>query len=234
MGYWTAKYSEIEPRLKDFLKVGDSGNVSNVALDLLNRAQDYLWQYKAWGYLQKVASVTMTNNTGSMPSGFGRLLSVYLDSNGDGLAEVQYYENHSDITRTYSMAATFASATGYTWTITMPNAPSTIKIRYMPEIAAFAGTGTEYSVFPAQLLLLTAMKIHLQEIGSDGNDYQMIGQALADEMRDFTQAIHKMNPPRSISIRDGVGQGIGISGMTLGGEDIASYPTSNLPNDYRG
>jgi hypothetical protein len=233
MGYWTAKYSEIEPRLKDFIKAGDNGNVTNVALDLLNRAQDYLWQYKAWGYLQKVASVTMTNSTGSMPSGFGRLLSVYLDSNNDGIPEIQYYENHSDITRTYSMAATFVTATGYTWTITMPNAPGTIKVRYMPEITAFTGTGTEYSVFPAQLLLITAMKIHLQEIGADSNDLQAVINAWSEEIRDFTQAIHKMNPPRGISVRDGVGQQVGISGMDISGDDIASYPTSNLPNDYR-
>lgn len=232
MSYWTTKYSDVAPRLKDWLRVGDGGNVSDVALDLLNRAQDWLWQYKAWPYLAKTIQLTLTNNAVTLPSDFGRVIDVYDDSNGDGYPDKRYFENNWDITRRYTLTDSFATATGHSWVMTFNNPAAAPYLKYQKLLTAFAGTGTEYSFFPAQLIIRAAQIIHYDEKGIEGSDYSALKQSLEDELRDYQQATVQTNSARSVPLRDNVGQIVSVEHISLSGAGDAGYPTNALPRDY--
>ena len=83
MGAWDAKVSDIYSELEDWLNVR-GGAVSDPILSLINRARESIWQYKPWDYLVKTQTLTLINNSASLPADFGRILQVGYDSNGDG------------------------------------------------------------------------------------------------------------------------------------------------------
>jgi hypothetical protein len=169
----TVTYATIQSRLLDFLTVANDGNVANVALDLLNRAQQYLWQLSDWRGIVKTSPLAVSSSLEAVaPADFGRLLSMWWDANGDGVPDGFFDEmGGHDPARAVSVISSFDKATGYSTKFRFSVSPqSAPNLTYVALLEDFAGTGTEYSFFPAELLLKCAEMLHLEEHGSRQNE----------------------------------------------------------------
>lgn len=176
-------------RLTDWLQY-EGGEVTNLPLDLLNRAQDSLWRYRRWDDLVKRSSaLSITNKVATVPADFkGVFMRLGSDLDGDGRLDFFYYpKDNTD--NGYEMRDTFDKDTGHTYTFTFYNTPSyDVYMEYMVYLEDFTGTGTEYTFFPGDLLLVEAQYIHIVETGKVGNEYQAITNRRSELIRDYEQA----------------------------------------------
>lgn len=187
------KYSEFSPILTDWLRE-EGGTVEDLTLSLINRAQDELWMYRAWDYLCKYQSLTLSSLTATLPSDFGgRICRIYCDTNSDNKPD-RYYHKDGPVDSGYKIVDTFATATGHSVAITFFSTPPSTPVMVYPAILSdFAGTGTEYTYFPADLLIATAQKIHIEEADLVGNEYQAILNRQAQLLRDYEQSHQYQN-----------------------------------------
>lgn len=231
MGYWTATYSEIQPRLTDWLVITGGGAVSNIELDLLNRAQEWLWQYRPWEALQATAALTVSSRVATLPADYGRLLQVYADLDGDGRPD-WYFENKSDDpARHFTLVTTFAKATGRTFAIHFTGQQQyNPYARYVKTLEAFTGTGTEYSFFPADILLRCAQKLHLEDKGDRGNEYATLNASFFEALLIYENQEHAgaMIHPTT---KDSAGNTVYPHDVGLDGWDTQGYRNRGYSND---
>jgi hypothetical protein len=229
-------FSNIKNALLDWMDDQDNtgGNVSDTALLLLNRAQDSLERQYAWDMLVKDAALTLggaDGRTANLPTDYGEVLAVYIDSNSDGKPDFFYYRDSSDVSNSYKMRFTFVPATGFAGTIQFQSTPqNTPYIRYKVKLADFAGTGTEYSFFPFDLLLLEAQYIHIVESGLVGPDYAAIEKRRKEVLRDFRQEHQFKNNDMRCVQNDARGYPIYNGGYSMTGE--VEPPRDGFANDY--
>lgn len=129
--------------------------VVSLPLEYANRAQDSLWSEPAtgWDYLTRTAALTITNLVASMPTGFGVMLRVYTDADGDGKAD-RYYFKDGKLLEGFKFIDAFAKATGHAFTIQFYQSPeSTVYLDYQIKLDEFSGSSTEYLFFPKNLML---------------------------------------------------------------------------------
>ena len=216
-GFHSDLYATIEKRLLDWLPYADTGgNVTNLAKDLLNRAQRELWQYRAWENLIKRQDLTLTAKAASLPADFGRVVSVFHDTDGDGMPDFYYFNRSAYADNGYRIADVFVKATGHAWTITFWASPSsTPTLEYQAILEDFAGTGTEYSFFPGDLLMLTAQKIHGAEADMVGAEFGVNKQAWQESIRDYEQANQWVNINSEMNLVDAVGQTVEMETFDL-------------------
>ena len=187
MGAWDAKVSDIYSELEDWLNVR-GGAVSDPILSLINRARESIWQYKPWDYLVKTQTLTLINNSASLPADFGRILQVGYDSNGDGILDWHFHRNDSRQDRSYRIDASFSVTAGYSFTIIFPQTPSnTLLMRYVIDIGKCTEQ-THYLGFPANLIMRKAQLIHVIDNNQKDSETQRIKDDYEEEMRDFIQA----------------------------------------------
>ena len=190
MSYYNETYANIENRLNDWLQVS-GGSVSNLALDLLNRAQDSLWEFDNWQQLVKEQDLTLTDNACSLPADFGKVIAVGHDSDGDGKMDFWYFQDSPHADTGYKIRDTFTKAAGHSWTITFFTSPSnTVTLIYQVVLSDFEDSETaEYSFFPADLLLLEAQYIHLVDSGQvDANEHKALVSRRWEKLTDYWQA----------------------------------------------
>jgi hypothetical protein len=194
---WHDDYTSIYNLVSDFIDF-EGGNVSNLALDTINRAVQNLVNRRNWDFLVKDAALTITNKTGSLPSDLGKIIQVYHDSDGDGMPDWYYYRNSKRDDHRYTVDYGFAKATGYAPTITFADGPqSTPRIKYQVYVDKFTGTGTEYSAFPANVVIAETMMLHAAEKGWNDGEYALLKDSWAKTIRDFEQAHqYQNNEPR--------------------------------------
>lgn len=187
MGAWDAKVSDIYSELSDWGNIR-GGAVSAPILSLINRARESIWQYKPWDYLVKTQTLTLVNNTASLPADFGRILHVGYDSNGDGIPDWYFYRNDKRSDRSYKIDSEFSITTGYTFTISFPQTPSnTLQIKYIVDIGKCTDQ-EHFLAFPANLVMRKAQLIHVIDNNQKDSETQRIKDDYDEEMRDFIQA----------------------------------------------
>ena len=210
-------YSTFSKRLTDWLNTS-GGEVTNLPLDLLNRAQYRLWAYRAWEGLIVHQSLTLSSNASALPSDFaGAVVRVYIDTNSDGKPDMYFYRN-GNASSGYKLVDVFVKATGHAWTITFFATPAANPVIVYPKaLPDFDGTGTEYSFFPPDLLLAAAKAIHIEESDLVGPEYQAVLNSYAALLRDYEQANQYQNTELRMVQLDDAGDEIGVDDYDLTG-----------------
>jgi hypothetical protein len=226
-------YSDIKNAYLDWMddQENTGGNVSDNALSTLNRAQANLERYDSWDLLVKDAALSLSGVTANLPSDYGEMIGVYIDTNSDGKPDFWYYRDSTDCSNGYKIRTTFAKATGYSGTITFYGTPqNTPYIRYKPKLTAFTGSGTEYSFFPFDLLLVEAQYIHITESGLVGPDYDAIRTRRKELLRDFRQEHQYKNHDMRIVQNDDRGYPVYNGGYSMTGD--MPVTKDGFDNDY--
>jgi hypothetical protein len=143
------RYSEVAPRLINWLEVANTGNanIANLALDLLNRACASL-QLEAptgWDYLTVDRyALTLSGTSGlecALPADCGVILKVYTDPTGTEKPTI-YYHKDGRINTGFKLASAFAieglsTDSGVTFTPVDGFSATKIKFFYAPISAPF-------------------------------------------------------------------------------------------------
>lgn len=218
MGYHADTYTEFQNRIQDWLNAAGTGaNISDLPLDLANRAQMWLTMYKPWSDMIKVTTLTVTDNEASMPSDFARLVSVYYDVDSDGKPEGYYY-NQGRINGGYKLVDSFTKDSGHSRKIVFFNTLSqTPVLKYQFKLDDFTGSGTEYSFFPGNLLLRTAQRLHIVETGLTDREMLILIDEQKKDLRDYEQAHHYVDAEMRLSINDDNGLEIDTYAVDLAG-----------------
>jgi len=230
--YRNRQYSEFSPILTDWLRE-EGGTVTDLTKSLLNRAQDWLWQYRAWDELIKYQQITLSaTNTITLPSTYGGILmQVFCDTDGDGKPDRYYYKDGQNASG-YRLESTFAKATGHSVILRFfSTPPANPYIKFPVLLTDFAGTGTEYTFFPADLLIATAQMIHIQEADLVGNEYQAIIDKQAALLRDYEQSHQHQNVEMNMRQTDEAGEDIENDSFDLDGGRDSRY-VSDYDNSY--
>jgi hypothetical protein len=220
-------YSTFSKRLTDWLNTA-GGEVTNLTLDLFNRAQYRLMTYRPWEGLIVRQSLTLSSTkTSALPTDFtGTVISVYIDTDADGKPDMYFYRNGNP-SNGYRLTNVFVKATGHSWTITFFATPSPNPVIVYPKaLPDFAGTGTEYSFFPPDLLLAAAKAIHIEESDLVGDEYQAVLNNYATLLRDYEQANQYQNTEMRMAVLDDSGDEVGVDDYDMCGgseTDVAGF-----------
>jgi len=217
------KYSDIANRFKECLPRSNQGDfVEDFALDFLNRANRSLNAYRPWKLLvKKRQTLTLTDRANVLTTTYpdlARIISVYEDTNADGLPDTYYYEKASSMSRGYCISESYSKDTGWARTLTFYSSPSdTVYIDYIALLPDFTGTETEYSFFPGELLFAKAMILYLEFDGRVGTtEYKLLQNRFIEEERDFTQA-QVENYDIRMEPKDDAGNPVFTDSYSLGG-----------------
>lgn len=230
--YRNRPYSEFSPILTDWLRE-EGGAVTDLTLSLLNRAQDWLYQYRAWDELIKYLQLTLSaTNTITLPATYGGiLLAVFCDTNGDGKSDKYYYKD-APVDCGYRLENTFAKATGHSTLLRFfSTPPENPYIKYPVLLDDFTGASTEYSFFPADLLIATAQMIHIQEADLVGNEYQAVVDKQAVLLRDYELSHQHQNIEMNMRQTDESGNEIENDSYDLDGGRDSRY-VDDFENSY--
>lgn len=157
--------SDIKNELNDWLNVR-GGDVTDMALSLINQAIEQLWNRRPWDVLLKTATLSLTNNIAPLPADFGRLVYIGSDLDGDGVVDWYYSNGDRNTKKRYDFESTLSSTNQITLSVKFNDTPQqTPKICYVVKLNKVVND-TDYLFFPASLVLVTAQKIH--EKDNDG------------------------------------------------------------------
>jgi hypothetical protein len=211
-------YATIINRLNDWLNVA-GGNVSDIGLDLMNRAQARLQREVEWDGRIYRHTCVMTGLSTPMPDNFLQEVRVFHDLNGDGKPDYFYYQN-GDAQNGYKKEDVFALATGHVITFTFFSPlQGTPIVEYIPVLADFTGTGTEYSYFPGELILKLAQLIHSEEMPDDmtNGGLKAIEKSYQMQLQEYRRAHYGANRDTKRIITDYHGNSIRPGNMSLDG-----------------
>jgi hypothetical protein len=231
MGYFSSTYLiDIRPVLLDWLtNSGSSKNVTDLPLSLANRAQKNLWAKKPWVGLVKTTSLALTNGRAFLPNDFGRIVDVHADMDGNGVGDYWLYEGDS-YDRGYKIEPYFTKESGpinrIAFNYAQPVAP---RMRYQKMLEDFTGTGTEYSFFPSELVIIEAQRINTLGKGNI-KEYQAFNAAFIECYQDYCNSAQWVNHDNEPRINDRFGYEISSESFSLGGNTQGPY--SELPNGY--
>ena len=115
--YRATTYISLENRLNDWLRVSSAGgNISNRALDLLNRAQEDLTMHRAWNDMLYNVALTVSDNLATLPSDMARIVDVFYDTDSDGKKEGGWY-HRGPRNKGFNIITSGDNTTGYTYQI---------------------------------------------------------------------------------------------------------------------
>lgn len=232
---WTANISDIRARLRLTMAYNSQGgDISNLDLDYINRAKDWLCQYRPWDFLVNYATLTVPDSRiCDLPTDLQSILEVYLDVNGDGKPDLWFYANSPEVMQRYKLIPSYDPATGTTLQIQFPpnaylsNNPT---LKYIFLVNDYTGTGTEISFFPPNLLLRTAQKLYVEDRGIDDTKAAMIIKGQAEDVRFFEQMIQNQNQDMDLTIKNRYGVPVKIYGQPMDGSNIRTGYSPYLPS----
>ena len=226
-------YESIENRFKDWLLSNNTGgNVDDVTLSIINSAQNSLWLRYNWQYLVKEYSLSTTADPQALPTDCGKIIRVSHDSDNDGRFDFDYYNDTRDTARGYKLRDAFTKAAGHVQTIEFFNSPShTPVLVYQMELDQFTGTGTEYSFFPLDLIMLRAQITYMGESGLVDGELDRILVLYKEFLTDYVQSHQYNNTDPVFEVNDYEGNRIEFDGMSLNG-DIERANVSHYEPDY--
>lgn len=237
MAYWDASALDVYNRLGDWLQYNATdNNVENLPLDLIIRAENKLWEERDWLIFTKESDLTLSSKAATLPSDFGRMIYVYHDDDDDGIPDFYYYLNDLDSTRRYTISVTINRTTGLSKTITFANDPSsTPTIRYVADFDDL--TTSNYStaklIFPAELTLLTAQKIHILDRGLKNERDKLTIEEQERALIKFIGANEGRNIASRQYPRDAEGVEVILPKHTLDGYRSVAPSSRGRANDYR-
>jgi len=206
------------------------GNVSDLASDLLNRAQYQIWEANAWDRTVKNGLLTIANKSASLPSDFGREIFVYSDYDNDGKPDRRYYRD-GDTNTGYRIIDTFDKTTGHNKAITFfGDTESNMYIRYVPVLEDMVNDA-DYSYFPSDLVLAKAQIIHISENGGDGNELNPLMLQFDKMMLDYIQRTQYKNNNMDMTVNDLQGNEISNPSYSLSDGESYNADYSDEPND---
>lgn len=229
MAFNNGKISDIRKRLQDWLVYSVNGsNVPNLDLDLLNRANQWLQDYRRWDSLVKTITLTMdeTGRVAILPTDVKAIIDVYVDSTVVGLPLIHFYEDDNDVAIKYTKQYTYDDTTGGFWTITFPSVSpllSNPKMKYvsiLPDFVGYDNEGNEiveYSFFPPELLLRCAQKLFAEEKGMTGDNINGILASFNEQLKIYEQMAQFNNQKPDLTPKNKFGMPTKIMGHTMNG-----------------
>jgi hypothetical protein len=216
MGFWNAKVSDIKSELTDWLKTR-GGSVSDLPLSLINRARQRIWSHRPWDFFITTGTLTLSNNSASLPTDMGAIVQIYHDSDSDGKPDWFYYRNDARVDHRYVITAAFTLAADPVWTITFPSSPASSPIvRYMKAIEnCTADTNRLY--FPAELVMRCAQLCHIIEKNLRGNEISVIRDDYERLLIDFEQLCQNSNNAMDMQLVDNIGDPIQTESYDIDG-----------------
>lgn len=211
---------------------------TNLGLVVLNQAKDWLCMYKPWRDLRLDTQLTLgADRKCTLPSDFGCMISVWIDPSGIGKPMWFYTLNDNDIARRYSDETTYSAAAGWTRKIVFPSStylPQNPYITYSKVIADYTGTGTEFSFFPKNIMLVVAKKMLQDFYGVPANqDPGWINMRVNEEIKMFEGYAYNTNVSLDMSVHDRFGNPVFIQGASLDGSRARiNRPSPFLPSTF--
>lgn len=235
MPVWKEPISQIRKRLNDTMVFSSTGwKMENEDLDLLNRAQQWLAQYKEWTIMTKRSVLTIASDrTAAIPVDANSIKAIYADLDGSGIPAVFYTLEDIDIAKRYLFINNFDKSTGHSWSIQFPNEAiiqGTLYIVYSFVLPDFEGTeAAEYSFFPPNLLLRCAQKIHCEDKGITGDSAVLLVNAFNEELRKFEMNAQLNNVSYDMTPHNAYGVPVKMTGYNLqnGSGNGGHYPYKN-------
>ena len=234
MGYRTETYAQIANRLRGLLRYNSTGTyVTDLALDYLNRAQNWLTKYRNWSELTTRLQLTLSGNSATLPVDFAKLETFAIDTNGDGKFE-RYLGRNGSRDKGYYITNNFSKDTGHSFTVTFYIAQTSAPyIMYTKALDDFTGIDTEYSFYPGELLFRCAMWLYLEESKGRIGEAVQARKALDDELRDYEHGHQWVDPPQEVRINDADNNEIYSPSVDLdGGGADSDSPPQYYSEDY--
>lgn len=229
--------SKIKARFEQWARFSNTGaKVQDIALDYINRAKDWLCEYRSWDRLKRQVALTLASDLSSLlPSDLVSILAVWCDSNGDGKPDWYYYRDHTDVAHRYTVAGEFDPTVGHSLTIQFPsgsNLSGSPVLEYSTGISDYTGNETEYSFFPPSLLLRCAQKIYCEDKGKTGDDEQLLINAFWEDLRRYEQNVQHSNTVMDLTLRDAAGNPMRILGHAMDGSGGSPTVTPYVPSTW--
>jgi len=182
-------YNRLKEWLLDQSNTGDY--VTDVSLDLLNRANQELWGMDWWEGLMLRETLTLSSNVATLASDYGKTYCVFEDVDSDGKPDKYWYRNGSP-SDGYRVERTYTVAAGKTFKFRFYQSPSVDPTHlYQRRIDDFtaanaSGATTGYIFWPEELLLLMAQIIHKRDADDTGDgNYDRIVVDFKRNLREF-------------------------------------------------
>jgi hypothetical protein len=223
----------IRNRLTDWLiTTGSGGSVTDLPLDLINRAQAWLVQHSEWQGLVSVATLTVTDRQATLPSNCAKVIRIGADSDGDNKLDF-WYRKGGDYLHGYDVENSFDEDTGHSWTLTFYQDPTftPVKLIYQKNLSDYtAEDDGKYSFFPGELLTRCAQKIRIEETGLVNAEVGVIQNAFYEQLTEFKANHQYNNDDGRFILKDDRGNDISMDGWGLGYGPV-NYNRS-LPNSF--
>lgn len=240
MSNWKEPIDLIRRRLQMTMVFSSMGNaVENYDLDLLNRAQMWLSQYRPWDFLVRNIPIVLSASAFVLPDTCNAILDIY-SADGSGIPIIHYYKDHIDPSQSYSVETTFDKSVGQVWTVSFNTTiaiTSAMRLKYICNLPDFEGLETpEYSFFPPNLLMRCAQKMHIEDKGLTGDSQVLALNAFNEELRKFEANSQYNNQAMDLTVKNGYGQPLRIAGHKLNGSSgvagYSSFSRSTHPRIY--
>lgn len=226
MGFWTALVSDVKPELTDWLKTR-GGTVSDLPLSLINRGRQRIWAYKPWDFLKKTSSLTLSAlRTAALPSDFGRMLSVYHDSDNDGRPDWYYYRDDVRTDHRYTITASITLTAQPGWTLLFAKSPDYTPVCLYQMAIEDCTANAHYLFFPRDLVIRAAQLCHVVENKMGAAEIKEIREDFDRLMLDFEQMCQYSNNAQDMRLKDNLGDQIQTEGYTLDGS-VGRFVSAN-------
>ncbi len=210
---------------------------TNLGIVVYNQAQDWLCMYKPWRDLRTTIQLVLdADRKITLPADYGCCIEVYTDPSNIGKPMYFYYLNANDVAVRYIEEVTIDGATGirtvkfaFPPTVFIPSNPYVVYSKVLDSVTSADATGTKYSFFPINIMLVVAKKILQDYYGVAANqDPGWINARVQEELKMFEGYAYQNNNVLDLSIKDRFGNPIFIQGAALDG----SRPRMNRPSPF--
>lgn len=214
MNAFSATVNDVKASINDFLNCR-AGQVSDLALSLINRARDHIWQYKPWSYLMTSATLTLDSNQETeLPYDYGR---VYRITDSETTFWPVYSFEHTDKTRRYTFVNNVSIEFGIYQKIKFYNSQTSLFLRYIQKIEDVS-EDDHFLLFPANLIIRAAEIIHALDEQQKESKINSLQNAFDLEIRDFQQYYHSDNVQMTLPQRDYYGTNLYLDDITMAGD----------------
>lgn len=209
----------------------------NLGLVIYNQTQDMIVMAGTFrDMVRDVQLVPDADRKVTLPSDFGKALTVYIDESGLGKPSRFYYLNANDVHERYTEEVTIDSTTGvFTRKFVFPSSaylPVNPHLEYTIVLENATqediDTGTKYSFFPKNLMLVGAKKILQDYYGISANqDPNWITSRYREELDAYSKYTTDSNDVLRWELHDSYGNNVAILGAPMDGSGGAYVPYTN-------
>ena len=220
MAYLNDSTKTIKLRFLDWMDSDNTGNnVSDLALDYLNRAQSEIWEERLWDKLViDLALILDGKSVTNIPSDLGAIVSVWHDSDSDTHPDFYYYEDAREDTG-YKFATTHTQTGGHSWTMDFFRAPTNPPfMTYQKTLPDLLDADDDFPFFPSALILTSAKLIYLADSNLSGARYTTMERRHERKLQSYRRKHPYKNRDRRRMNLDDTGVAIQSEQYNLSGE----------------